>query len=115
MPTLSAAAVTRPTSAPHATRVDTPPPLPRLSSPTSAPANAPANAPITEPTIGIGKPKNAPTMPPITAPQPARREPPYFFAYFAARVHSSHSATAAMQPTITTEVQPTPPAGTSSL
>ena len=57
----------------------------------------------------------APTIPPSIAPQPARREPPYFLVKRAASVHSSPSAIAIRMPTMTTDAHPMPPAGTSSL
>src|SRR5688572_9291767 len=91
-PIFIAVATARPMSAPVAARVDAPVLEPMLSSPASAPMKLPTNPPTIGPTIGMGTPMIAPITPPIMAPQPARRDPPYFRAYLPDIVNSIHSA-----------------------
>src|SRR2546425_7336858 len=77
---LAAAAVARPTTAPHPTRTAVPGVRDREYSNTTAPANEPRNAPITLPIMGTGTPIAAPTIPPTSAPHADRGEPPYLRA-----------------------------------
>src|SRR5205823_3322303 len=92
MPIFRPVETTRPIRAPFATRVESPADDPPVNSAMSAPMNEPRNAPIIGPTIGTGTPTIAPTILPIMAPQPARRDPPYFRAYFPVNENSSSSA-----------------------
>src|SRR5204863_9014106 len=72
----AAAAVARPSTAPHPARTAVPAARDSEYSNSAAPANDPRNAPITLPTIGTGTPNTAPTIPPTSAPHAERREPP---------------------------------------
>src|SRR5207253_803776 len=76
----AAAAVARPTTAPHPARTAVAGARDSEYSNSAAPANDPTNAPITLPTIGTGTPITAPTIPPTRAPQADRREPPNVLA-----------------------------------
>src|SRR5438552_2693129 len=71
----AAAAVARPTTAPHPARTAVAGARDSEYSNSAAPANDPTNAPITLPTIGTGTPITAPTIPPTRAPQADRHEP----------------------------------------
>src|SRR4051812_8514053 len=106
IPILRPVETTRPMRAPFATRVASPADDPPVSSAMSAPMNDPRNAPIMGPTIGTGTPTIAPTILPIMAPQPARRDPPYFRAYFPVMENSSNSAMKARTVTTTMLTQP---------
>src|SRR3954462_2929427 len=115
IPILRPVETTRPMGAPFATRVASPADDPRVSSAMSAPMNDPRNAPIMGPTIGTGTPTIAPTILPIMAPQPARRDPPYFRAFFPVRDKSNSSAMKARIPTAARLIQPIGSPGTTML
>src|SRR5688500_16847601 len=79
-------------TAPVAALAEAPLDDPTLSSPSNAPTKLPMKPPTTGPTIGPGTPMKAPRPPPGRDPHPARREPPYFRAYFPDIVNSIHAA-----------------------
>src|ERR1700682_2433409 len=112
IPIMSIVETTRPISAPLATLVASTGDDPPVSSATRAPTNDPTTAPMIGPTIGNGNPPIAPTIPPRSAPQPARREPPYFRAYRPVSENSSSSATIASTATAINDTHPIGSPGT---